>query len=271
MSLQRSGFIVKLLAVCALALALAAALSGCGASGQENRTVTVLAASSLTDAFGEMEEVFEERYPGVEVRISYASSSALLTQLRQGAPADVYASADPQKMQRAREDGLVAAPGTFARNREEVLVPESNPADIQSFRDLADSGVDLVLAQEGVPAAEYADEILRRAADDEGYGPEFRESVLENVVSREPDVRAAVNRVVLGEADAAFAYASDVTPGVRDEVEVVEVPAHLNVTAEYPVAVTQGSENEELAREWVELVQGERGQEIMRKWGFETR
>ena len=266
MSPQRSRLIAKLLAVCALGLALA----GCGASGQENRTVTVLAAASLTDAFSEMEEVFEERHPGVEVRVSYASSSALLTQLRQGAPADVYASADAEKMKSARNDGLVADPETFARNREVVLVPESNPADIQSFRDLSDPGVDLVLAQEGVPAAEYAEEILRRAAEDEEYGPNFRESVLGNVVSREPDVRAAVNRVVLGEADAAFAYASDVTPGVRGEVEVVEIPAHLNVTAEYPVAVTQGSENQELAREWVGLVQGERGQEILRQWGFEA-
>ncbi len=263
---RRSGPIAKLLAVCALALALA----GCGASGQENRAVTVLAAASLTDAFGEMEEIFEERHPGVEVRVSYASSSALLAQLRQGAPADVYASADPEKMQRARDDGLVAGPETFARNREVVLVPESNPAEIQSFRDLADSEVKLVIAQEGVPAAEYAGEILRRAAGDGKYGPDFRDSVLENVVSREPDVRSAVNRVVLGEADAAFAYASDVTPGVRDEVEVIEIPAHLNVTAEYPVAVTRGSENEELAREWVGLVQSERGQKILRQWGFEA-
>lgn len=261
---------VKLLAACALAFAFALAMSGCGASGQESPSITVLAAASLTDAFGEMEEVFEEQNPGVEVRVSYASSSALLTQLRQGAPADVYASADAEKMRSARESDLVAEPETFARNREVVLVPDSNPADIQGFRDLAEPNVELVIAQDGVPAAEYAEEILRRAAGDEEYGPGFREAVLDNVVSREPDVRAAVNRVALGEADAAFAYASDVTPGVRDEVEVIEIPARLNVTAEYPVAVTQDSEEEDLAGEWVGLVRGERGQEILGKWGFEA-
>lgn len=250
-------------------------MAGCGGpvsgdSGGEGETITVLAASSLTNAFGELEEEFEDHNPGVEVRVSYGSSSALLAQLEQGFPADVYASADPEKMESARDGGLISGPPeSFAGNREVVLVPESNPAGMRDFEDLSEPGTRLVLAQDGVPAAEYTQEILSRAADDEEYGLEFEEAVLGNVVSRESDVRAGVNRVVVGDADATFAYASDVTPSVRDEVEVVEIPGRLNVEAEYPIAVTRGTGNEKLARRWVELVTSDRGRETLARWGFE--
>ena len=110
---------------------------GGGGGGGGEATLTVLAASSLTDAFGELEKVFEERHPGVEVRQSFESSSTLLTQIQQGAPADVFASAAEEEMDAAEEDGLVAGdPEVFVRNREVVMVPEDNPAGIESLRDL---------------------------------------------------------------------------------------------------------------------------------------
>lgn len=266
---------IFVLSVSALTACLIAALGGCAGAASEGHsdpgeTLTVLAAASLTDAFGELEKTFERRHPGVEVRTSFGASSALLVQIQQGAPADVYASADTEKMDAAVRDGLVAGePETFARNREVVLVPRSNPAEIEDFADLSRPGLRLVLAQEEVPAAEYAEEILRNAAEDPEYGPGFRRAVMENIRSREADVRAAVNRVVVGDADATFAYASDVTPGVRDEVRVVEIPERLNVVATYPIAVLKRSENEEMAREWVELVTGEEGQRVLEEWGFE--
>lgn len=265
--------------------ALLSALVGCGeasrageaeAAGQNrgeedlNGTVTVLAAASLTDAFGELADAFEERNPGTTVRTSFGASSALLVQLQQGAPADVFASADQEKMQEARDGGLVAGePETFVRNREVVVVPRSNPAGIEEFRDLSRSGTRLVLANDEVPAAEYARRILDNAAEDPEYGPGFREAVLDNVSSRETDARASVNRVVVGDADATFGYASDVTPGIRDRVEVVEIPQEFNVVATYPMAVLEGSENKEAAREWVDFVTGEEGQRVLEKWGFE--
>lgn len=253
--------------------------TGCGsqAVGQiqgpapERETLTVFAASSLSDAFEETAEEFERENPGVRVRLNFAASSTLAAQIRQGAPADVFASADEAQMRSVRESNLASSePETFALNREVVLVPEPNPANIQSFEDLSEPETRLVLAQEEVPAAEYAEEILANAAESSAYGPDFERAVLGNVVSREADVRAAVTRVVTGDADATFGYASDVTPEIRDEVRVIEIPARLNVSASYPMASLNASESPELAREWTRFVLSDEGQAILKSWGFES-
>jgi molybdate transport system substrate-binding protein len=129
-----------------------------GGEKEEGTTLTVFAASSLTDAFGELEGAFEEENPGVEVRQNFESSSTLLTQIQQGAPADVFASAAEEEMDIAVDEGFVAGePKVFVRNREVVMVPTDNPANIESMEDLAEPGVKLVLAEKGVPAADYAE------------------------------------------------------------------------------------------------------------------
>jgi molybdate transport system substrate-binding protein len=239
-----------------------------GGGGGEGSTLTVLAASSLTDAFGVLEKTFEERNPGTDVRQSFESSSTLLTQIQHGAPADVFASAAKEEMNTAVEDGLVAGrPEVFVRNSEVVMVPKDNPANIESMRDLARPGVKLVLAEDGVPAADYALEILGKA--DAEYGSGFKRDVLSNVVSREADVRASVSRVALGDADATFGYASDYTPDIRDRVEVIQIPEELNITATYPIAALQDARSPGLAREWVDLVMSDEGQRVLEKWGFE--
>lgn len=243
---------------------------GDGGGGGEGRgsTLTVLAASSLTDAFGELAGRFEEQNPGVEVRQSFESSSTLLTQIQQGAPADVFASASEEEMDSAVEEGLTGGePEVFVENREVILVPKDNPAGIESLRDVARPGVRLVLAEEGVPAADYALEILGKA--EEEYGAGFEKDVLSNVVSREADVRASVNRVVVGDADATLGYASDYTPDVRDRVEVVPIPPEMNIVATYPIAALEDAKEPDLAREWVDLVTGEEGQRVLEEWGFE--
>ncbi|MCA1688351.1 MAG: molybdate ABC transporter substrate-binding protein [Actinobacteria bacterium] len=251
----------------------AVGLAGCGGGsgrggGGGGGTLTVLAASSLTDAFGALAETFEERNPGVEVRQSFESSSTLLVQIQQGAPADVFASAAEEEMDTAVDNGLVAGePEVFVRNREVIMVPEDNPAKIQSMRDLAKPGIKLVLAEEGVPAADYALEILGNA--DAGYGSDFKEDVLSNVVSREADVRASVGRVALGDADATFGYASDYTPDIRDQVRVIRIPENLNIVAAYPIATLNDAESPGLAQKWVDLVVSEEGQRVLDKWGFE--
>jgi molybdate transport system substrate-binding protein len=233
----------------------------------------VFAASSLSDAFGEMAQDFERENPGVGVRLNFAGSSTLAAQIQQGAPADVFASADEAQMRSVRQAGLAAAePVTFALNREAVIVPDENPADIQSFGDLSQPGTRLVLAQKEVPAAEYAEEILSRAANEPEYGKKFERGVLDNVVSRESDVRAAVGRVAIGDADATFGYASDVTPEIRDDVRVIEIPRDLNVQAAYPIAALESSESPDSmkrSRRWIEFVRSPKGQDILEKWGFD--
>jgi molybdate transport system substrate-binding protein len=254
-----------------------AGVAGCGGvSGREDGgggslqggTLTVLAASSLIDAFGELANRFEEQNPGVEVRQSFEASSTLLAQIQQGAPADVFASAADEEMNKAVKDGLVAGePEVFVKNREIVMVPKDNPANIRRFRDLAKPDVKLVLAGKDVPAAEYALEILGKAESE--YGADFEEDVHSNVVSRESDVRASVNRVVVGDADATFGYASDYTPDIRDRVKVVPIPPDLNIVATYSVAALEDAKSPELAKKWVELVTSEEGQRVLQKWNFE--
>ncbi len=248
----------------------AAGLAGCGgqSGGGGDGTLTVFAASSLTDVFGVLARTFEERNPGVEVRQSFESSSTLRTQIWQDAPADVFASAAQEEMDTAVDDRLVAGkPEVFARNREVIMVPEDNPANIRSVRDLAKPCIKLVLAEDEVPAADYAMEILDKANAE--YGSDFKQDVLSNVVSREADVRASVSRVALGDADATFGYASDYTPDVRDRVRVIQIPENLNIVATYPIAALKEAENPELAQEWVDLVVSEEGQRVLENWGFE--
>jgi len=236
--------------------------------GKQGGTLTIFAASSLIDAFGELGKTFENQNEGVKVKQSFESSSTLLTQIQQGAPADVFASAAMEEMDTAVKDGLVAAsPQVFVRNREIIMVPNDNPADITRFEDVANPGVKLALAQKDVPAADYALQILDKA--NAKYGDDFEEEVLSNVVSREADVRASVNRVVVGDADATFGYASDYTVDIRDRVKVVPIPPDLNIVATYPIAALKDAEEPELAGKWVELVTSEEGQRVLKKWNFE--
>ncbi|HSK83411.1 MAG TPA: molybdate ABC transporter substrate-binding protein [Rubrobacter sp.] len=250
-----------------------AGIAGCGGvSGGEGKqqggTLTVLAASSLIDAFGELANRFEEQNPGVKVKQSFESSSTLLAQIQQGAPADVFASAAEEEMKTAVMDGLVKGePEVFVKNREIVMVPKDNPANIRRFRDVAKPDVKLVLAGKDVPAADYALEILGKAKGE--YGADFEKDVLSNVVSRESDVRTSVNRVVVGDADATFGYASDYTPDIRDRVEIVQIPPDLNIVATYPIAALEDAKSPELAKKWVELVTSKEGQRVLHKWNFE--
>ena len=264
--------LLMLMVVSGLAMA---SLSGCGQSSsgvgggsEEGKTLTVLAASSLTDAFGELSKTFEKRNPGVEVRQSFESSSTLLTQIQQGAPADVFASAAQDEMDTAINEGLVAGePEVFVKNREVIMVPKDDPANIRTLQDVAKPGVRLVLAQADVPAADYALEILSKANNT--YGGSFKHDVLSNIVSREADVRASVNRVVVADADATFGYASDYTPDIRERVQLIEIPKDLNIVATYPIAATKDAKSPQLAQQWVELVLSEEGQRVLKKWGFE--
>jgi molybdate transport system substrate-binding protein len=263
-----------------LLLAVLVVVVGCGGSGsgsgggsggggaKQGGTLTILAASSLTDAFGQLGKTFEEQNPGTTVQQSFGASSDLLAQIEQGAPADAFASAATEEMDTAVKKGLVSGkPEVFVKNREVIMVPKDNPANINSLKDMAKPNIKLVLAAKDVPAADYAVEILGKA--NKVYGSGFKNKVLSNVVSREADVRASVNRVVVGDADATFGYASDYTPDIRDKVKVIPIPPKLNIIATYPIAALKDAKDPELARKWLDLVTSKQGQKVLKKWNFE--
>jgi molybdate transport system substrate-binding protein len=236
---------------------------------QERSAIVVFAAASLTDSYEAIGIAFEEANPGVEVLFNFGGSSTLASQLVQGAPADVFASANPHQMMIAAEGGRIAEPiRTFARNRLVLIVPASNPANIQSLHDLSNPGVRLILAAPEVPVRAYTDTMLQQMALDSAYGEVYAESVIANIVSEEPNVRQVAAKVALGEADAGVVYLSDVTPDIADEVLTFSIPDGFNTIATYPIAVTNDTRQPELATRFVEFVLSEMGQDILVEWGF---
>ena len=166
---------------------------------QEQPTVIVFAAASLTDAFEEIGAAFEKANPGVKVLFSFAGSSTLAAQLLEGAPADVFASANDRQMTVAVEGERISAePKTFAHNRLVLIIPADNPAEIATLYDLANPGVQLIVAAPSVPVRDYTDVMLDRMAGDADYGEAYRESVVANIVSEEDNVRQVSAMVALG-------------------------------------------------------------------------
>lgn len=237
--------------------------------GQGNQTLTVFAAASLTDAFEEIATAFEAENPGVDVIFNFAGSSALATQLAEGAPADIFASANMRQMQVAQEAGRISnQPITFVHNLLVLIAPADNPAHIESLRDLADPGIKFVVAAPGVPVRVYTDVMLSRLASLPTYGNAYRAAVLANIVSEEDNVRQVFLKVALGEADAGIVYQSDVTPDAADLVLAIPIPRIVNSLATYPIAITNDSPNPELAQAFVDYILSDDGQATLTRWGF---
>jgi molybdate transport system substrate-binding protein len=254
-----STFALLLLAACAGPTPAAAPVRG---------EVTVFAASSLSDAFQEIGTAFQAANPNARVTFNFGASTALRTQLEQGARADVFASADQAQMDNARRaDTIAGADRVFARNRLVVIVPKANPKQVNAVSDLGKDGVKLVTAQGNVPIGQYTATLLEKASADPMYGADFKTKVESNIVSREDNVRQIVAKVQLGEADAGVVYTTDVTPQVRDALTMVAVPDPLQTIATYPIAVARGS-NATGGEAFVNYVLAAQGQDILGKWGF---
>ncbi len=235
----------------------------------QSQTLTVFAAASLTDAFDEIGTAFSAANPDVSVVFNFGGSSTLAAQLADGAPADVFASANNTQMKAAQDAGRIAGtPRTFVKNRLVLIVPADNPAQIQSLHDLSKPGVKLVLAAPGVPVRDYTDTMLGKLAADAGYGEDYRTAVMANLVSEEDNVRQVSAKVALGEADAGVVYRSDVTPDIADQVIALPIPDAFNTLATYPIAVTDDSADAALAGQFADFVLSDAGQDILVKWGF---
>lgn len=247
----------------------ALALAACSSRPPAQRTLTVFAAASLGEAFTDFGESVERSRPGLSVRFNFAGSQQLVAQLEQGAPADVFASADERWMRHVVERGLAAgAPVVFARNRLVVVLPESNPGRIERLEDLARPGLKLVLAAEVVPAGRYARQALVRIGETPGFPPDFARRALANVVSEEENVKSVMARVQLAEADAGLAYHSDVGSAVAARVRVLEIPEDRNVVAKYPIAVLAGAGDTADARAFVDAALGPEGRRTLERHGL---
>lgn len=245
--------------------------SGDTATSEEVVTgsLTVFAAASLTDAFTELGELFEEKYPGTTVRFSFAGSSDLATQLAEGAPADIFASANASQMNNAvSAERIAGEPRNFLTNTLVVIVPVDNPAGIESLADLANENVKFVSALPDVPIRNFTEQMLDKVSADAAYGADFKTAVLANLVSEEANVRQLAAKVALGEADAGVVYKSDVTPDIANQVRVIEIPAALNIIAVYPIAATNDSANASAAQAFLDLILSAEGQAVLAKWGF---
>ncbi len=232
----------------------------------DSHTLTIFAAASLTDAFTEIGESFEAANPSVTVTFNFGGSQTLRTQIEEGAPVDVFASANAKEMDTLVTGSFIASntPQIFLTNQLVVILPTNNPAGIEKLEDLAKPGIKLVLAAEEVPVGRYSRESF--ALMDTAFGNDFLSTVLANVVSNEDNVKQVVAKVQLGEADAGIVYTSDsvAAPGLKS----IEIPAELNVIAKYPIAPLVNSENTELAQVFVDYILSAEGQAILEKWGF---
>lgn len=229
-------------------------LAACGTGDDE--TLTVFAAASLTGVFDRLEEQYEADHPGVDVRISYGGSADLVSQLTDGAEADVLAAADTTTM-----DTLVAAgladgdPTGFATNTLVIAVPPGNPAGVEQLADLAKPDLQLVLCAPEVPCGNAAAEVAERA--DLDLQP----------VSEEQSVTDVLAKVEAGEADAGLVYVTDVA-AAGDRVEGIAFPESAAAINRYPVVVLAGSEHSANARAWLDLLLGDAGQRVLRDAGF---
>lgn len=230
--------------------------TGSTVSGAVSGAVTVFAAASLTESFTKIGEAFMAANPDIEVVFNFASSSDLVTQIIEGAPADVFASADQHNMQKLVDaDGTDDEPTVFARNSLTIVVEPGNPEAIDGLDDLEDPDLIIVTCDPEVPIGAYAAEVFANA----GLAVEAD--------SFEEDVKAVLNKVVLGEADAGIVYATDVQ-AAGDTAEGVEIPEDVNVTARYPLAVTAEAGDPDGAEAFSAFVLSDAGQSILTDDGF---
>ena len=241
------------------AVALLALVPACGDDdGADPRgAVNVFAAASLTDAFTEIGDAFMTANPDAEVTFNFAASSELVTQITEGgAPADVFASADQNNMTKLTDAGNNGSdPVVFATNVLEIIVEPGNPQGITGVADLANDDLITVVCAPEVPCGDYAQQIFDAAG------------VTVNPDSLEENVRAVVTKVTAGEADTGIVYQTDVT-AAGDQADGVEIPADINVIAEYPIAVTEAASDPEAAQAFIDFVLGEQGRQVLDSYGF---
>jgi molybdate transport system substrate-binding protein len=230
--------------------------------------LTVFAAASLHNAFADIGAAFEAAHPGVSVKLNFDGSQILETQIANGAPADVFASADERSMDKARTAGLVETPTDFARNS--LVMVSQFDLNIRSLRDLTRDGLKLAICAEAVPCGRYTRIALRKMSADKSFWPNYGDQVLHNVATQEQNVEGVVQKVVVGDADAGFVYATDAILKGGVKLVSVPVPDEDQEIAIYPIAAVKASANAAFAQSFVDFVLSPDGQNVLRARGFRS-
>lgn len=233
-------------------------VGACGGSDEATRgEVLVSAAASLTDAFTEIETAYEDANPDVDVVLNFGPSSGLREQILEGAPADVFASANTSNMDQVVEAGETEDPQIFVHNRLQIAVPPGNPAGVSGLEDFGRDELLIGLCAQEVPCGDFAREALANAG------------VTPAIDTNEPDVRALLTKIEAGELDAGITYVTDVA-STQGAVDGIDIPEDENVVAEYPIAVLSNAPNPDAAAAFVEFVVSDEGQAILASYGFQS-
>lgn len=258
---------IHLSALASVAALCALTTVSCGAGPDSGRpvTVTVLAASSLSDVLPRMVAGFEKQHPDARLSFSFAGSDQLAAQIGQGVRADVFAAADVEIADSLYRRQLVGRPRPFCSNRPVLIVPISDPAGIDSVKDIARPGIKVVLGTRTVPIGIYAGQVLD--ALDETYGRYFSGAVYSNVVSSEPSSTSILAKIATGEADAGIVYLTDAL-SAGETVRMIEFPADLVPVAEYAASVVTAGRQPDLGRAFISYLESERAGRILRSAGF---
>jgi len=229
--------------------------------------LTIFAAASLKGALDDVKTAYEGLNPGSTITVSTDSSSALETQIEQGAPADVFLSADAANPQKLVDGGFASGdPVAFAGNKLTIIVPKGNPAGIASPKDLARPGLKVIAAGDAVPITKYATLLVKNLAAQAGYPADFVAAYTADIASKEDNVKAVVSKVELGEGDAGIVYVTDAA--ASDKVDTVDVPDEANVPATYAGVVVKASRSQDAATAFLDWLAGPAGQAILAKFGF---
>ncbi len=244
-----------------------AAASSAPAESAPSAQITVFAAASLKGALDKAKTAYETAHVGTTLTISTDSSSALETQIEQGAPADVFLSADATNPKKLVDKSLASSAAvTFAGNRLTIIVPTANPAGVARPADLAKAGVKVIAAGDAVPITKYAMRLVANLAKESGYPADFAARYTANIVSKEDNVKAVVAKIELGEGDAGIVYVTDAKAATK--VKAIDVPASANVPATYAGVVVKASKNQGAAQAFLTWVAGPDGQAILASLGF---
>jgi molybdate transport system substrate-binding protein len=229
--------------------------------------LTIYGAASLKRVLDQVKAAYETAYPGSKLTISTDSSATLETQIEQGAPADVFLSADKTNPKKLVDKGLAdGAAVTFAGNKLTIIVPTANPAGIKTPADLAKTGIKVIAAGDEVPITKYATQLVANLAKESGYPADFAAKYTANIASKEDNVKAVVAKIELGEGDAGIVYVTDAKASTK--VASVDVPDTVNVPATYSGVVVRASKNAVAAEAFLTWFAGPDGQAILSTFGF---